>query len=53
MSVHPQSIRPVPPQTVRVAKAAFPKGNPYLTLRDELGTVFTDSDFEALYAAVG
>ena len=53
MCVHAQSIQPVPPQTVRVAKAAFPKGNPYLTLREELGTVFEDSDFEELFATVG
>jgi hypothetical protein len=28
MSLHPQPIAPVPEQTVRVAVAAFPKGNP-------------------------
>jgi hypothetical protein len=33
MSLHPQPIAPVAEQTVRVATAAFPKGNPYLTLR--------------------
>ncbi|PZO22610.1 MAG: IS1182 family transposase [Leptolyngbya foveolarum] len=53
MSLHPQSIKPVPTETVRVAKAAFPKGNPYLTLRDELGPIFKDSDFEALFATRG
>ena len=30
----------VPDQTRRVARAAFPKGNPYLTLRDQLGASF-------------
>lgn len=53
MCLHSQSIKPVPPETVRVAKAAFPKGNPYLTLRDEFGTVFDDKDFAELFALVG
>ena len=30
----PSPIEPVPEGTVRVAKAAFRKGNPLLTLRD-------------------
>lgn len=53
MCMYPLPIGSVPAQTVLVAKAAFPKGNPYLTLRDELGTVFEDSDFEELFATVG
>ena len=53
MSFYPLPIKAVPAQTALVAKAAFPKGNPYLTLRDELGTVFDDSDFEDLFSAVG
>jgi transposase len=32
-----------------VARAAFPRGNVYLILRDALGTVFTDADFADLY----
>jgi transposase len=36
-----------------VARAAFPKGNPYLTLRDQLGTIFQDEDFAALFPACG
>jgi transposase len=53
MSLHPQPIAPVPEQTVRVAIAAFPKGNPYLTLRDQLGTIFQDEDFATLFPAWG
>src|ERR671930_150323 len=53
MSLHPQPIAPVPEQTVRVAVAAFPKGNPYLTLRDQLGTIFQDGDFATLFPAWG
>ncbi|QRM35138.1 IS1182 family transposase [Microvirga sp. VF16] len=54
MSLRPQSLRlSIPAKTVRIARAAFPKGSPYLTLRDELGTVFCDSDFADLYPAGG
>ena len=40
MSLKPTPIQPVPEETARVARAAFPKGNPYLRLRDELGAIF-------------
>src|SRR5919199_6012801 len=54
MSLHPQHpIPPVPKQTARIAQTAFPKGNPYLTLRDRLGTVFVDQDFADLYPEQG
>jgi len=53
MSLHPQPIGPIPEQTARVAHAAFPKGHPYLTLRDHLGTIFQDEDFATLFPAWG
>jgi len=53
MSLRSHPIGPIPEQTVRVAHAAFPKGNPYLTLRDHLGTIFQDDDFAALFPAWG
>jgi transposase len=53
MSLQPRPIPPVPHETARVARAAFPKGNPYLRLRDELGTVFRDNDFADLYPRRG
>ena len=37
MSLKPSPVPDVPELTARVARAAFPKGNPYLRLRDELG----------------
>jgi transposase len=50
MSLHCQlSPPPVPEDTARVARAAFPKGNPYLALRDDLGPVFADGDFADLH----
>src|SRR2546423_12226338 len=53
MSLHPHIIEPVPDETARIARAAFPKGHPYLTFRDALGTIFQDEDFAPLYAHTG
>jgi transposase len=53
MSLHPHVVAPVPAETARVAHAAFPKGHPYLTCRDVLGTIFQDEDFTALFPAWG
>lgn len=43
----------VPAETARVARAAFPKGNPYMTLRDELETIYADSLFTRLFPKRG
>ena len=53
MSLRPQPVPPVPQETARIARAAFPAGNPYLTLRDEFGTIFSDEDFAHLYPTRG
>jgi transposase len=53
MSLRLQLPAQVPDDTARVARAAFPHGNTYLNLHDELGTVFTDEDFAALYPTRG
>ena len=53
MSLQPHPSTPVPEATARVARAAFPKGNPYLTLRDAFGTVFQDDDFAPLFPTCG
>jgi transposase len=53
MSLHPHVIVPVPEETARVARAAFPKGHPYLTFRDAFGTIFQDEDFSALFPVRG
>ncbi len=44
---------PIPEMTARIAKAAFPKGNLYMRLRDELGTLYTNEDFAHLYPTHG
>src|SRR3954462_8551884 len=53
MSLNPAPIQPVPEETARVARAAFRKGNPLLSLRDELGAIFTDTDFADLFPKRG
>jgi transposase len=53
MSLKPSPMQPIPEETVRVAQAAFPKGNLYLTLRDELGPIFQDEDFTDLFPQDG
>jgi transposase len=53
VSLKPRPAPDVPELTARVARAAFPKGNPYLRLRDELGPVFRDTDFADLYPRRG
>ena len=50
MTLKPSPVPDVPELTARVA---FPKGNPYLRLRDELGPVFCDADFAQLYPKRG
>jgi transposase len=42
MSLHLQEIPPVPEETRRVALAAFPRGDVYMRLRDELGAISDD-----------
>lgn len=45
-----QDLNPIPPMTVLVAKSAFPKGNVYMTMRDQLGVLYCDSDLAALFS---
>lgn len=44
-----EPIAAVPEETVRVARAAFPKGNLYMRVADEMGPLFTDERFADLY----
>jgi transposase len=53
MSLKPSPVQSIPDDTLRVARAAFSHGNAYLTLRDALGTIFTDEDFAPLFPACG
>jgi transposase len=53
MTLHPRYIPDVPEETIKVAKAAFRKGNRYMQMRDELGTLFSDEQFSDLFPNVG
>jgi len=53
MSLQPEPLEAVPAETVRVARAAFPHGNIYMRMRDELGRLYTDEEFTALFAVRG
>src|SRR4249919_3713360 len=49
MSLKPSPIGRVPELTSYVARAAFPDGNPYLSVRDALGTFYDDQRFAGLF----
>jgi transposase len=51
--LRPMPIGPIPPETARVARAAFPKSNRYLRVADELDTLFTDEAFMGLFPTHG
>jgi hypothetical protein len=51
MSLGPILCWDVAASIAAVARAAFPHGNPYLRLRDRLGTIFTDAQFTPLFAS--
>lgn len=53
VSLKPQPIGPVPEETARVARAAFPKGNAFMRMRDELGVLWKDEDFAGLFPRRG
>ena len=48
MSLHPEPIGPVPEETAQVARAAFPRGNIYIQMRDVLGPIYDDASFAPL-----
>lgn len=53
MSLPPLSSVTIPTDTSRVAKAVFPKGNIYIRMRDELGTLYSDAVFAPLFSRRG
>ena len=53
MTLKPEDFTPIPEETVRVAKAVFRKGNLYMRIRDELGTIYSDEEFKELFSQVG
>jgi transposase len=53
MSLKPQNPNPIPQQTAEVTHATFPKGNMYMQIRDELGSIYKDEQFVELFATRG
>ena len=49
----PKKLDPIPAETVRVARAACPKGTLAMRLRDALGELYQDEHFATLYPAAG
>lgn len=53
MSLALHSVVPIPEETRRVAHAAFPKPSRFMQIRDQLGTIYEDAAFAALYPRRG
>jgi transposase len=50
MSMSVRTMFDIPEETIQVAQAAFPKGNVYMKMRDELGVIYTDHQFAGMFA---
>jgi hypothetical protein len=53
MSLRPEPLLPIPDVTAAAVRAAFPKGNLYVDLRTEFGTLYEDQLFADLYPPEG
>jgi transposase len=53
MSVHPRPGDEIPPLTIRVARAANPRGTTAMWIRDRLDGLWNDEDFAAWYSRDG
>ena len=52
MNYHHQTWQ-IPEETIRVAKAAFPKGSPAIIMRDEIGVIYKNDEFRHLFSHRG
>jgi hypothetical protein len=53
MTLHRQNEFSIPEETARVARAAYPKGNVYMKMRDALGTIYQDEAFAHVFPQNG
>ena len=53
MSMYPQELGAIPAETMRVARAAYPKGSLAMRLRDELAGIYRDEQFASLFPTRG
>jgi transposase len=51
MTLQAHNWKDIPSDTARVARAAFPKGNLYVKMRDELGLLYEDQQFTELFCS--
>ena len=49
MTLHIRRWIGIPDETARIARACFPKGNVYMTMRDEVDLRYEDSEFADLF----
>ena len=49
MTLQPQHEFSIPEETACVARAAYPKGNLYMKMRDALGSIYQDESFVHLF----
>jgi hypothetical protein len=49
MSLRAPLFSLIPEETMRVARAAFPQGNVYMRMRDELGPIYDNAQFADLF----
>ena len=50
MLLQPRDVKQVPELTAFIAHSAFPKGHPYITLRDKLGPIYEDVALAPLFS---
>ena len=53
MSLRPHAPEPVPDETARIARAAFPTGTAYTRMHDHLEAISRDEDFAHLFPVRG
>ena len=53
MSLPASPDAPIPEETLRVAHAAFPKGNVFMRMRDALGPIYSNPPFASLFSHTG
>src|SRR5712664_896752 len=49
MTLQPETSFSIPKETVRVARAAYPKGNISMQMRDVMGLIYQDKSFAHLF----
>lgn len=53
MTLHAQTELSIPEETICVARAAYPRGNPLMKMRDALGPIYQDQAFASFFLAMG